>query len=127
MKKCLLTQRGPKPVGPYSTAVRHGDTVYLSGMIPIDPATGKIVEGGVDQQARQVLENIKVVLDEFGLSLAGVVKTTVFLTDMNDFPKVNKIYAEYFGTDSPARSCVEVSALPVGALVEVELICADIQ
>lgn len=123
MKTCFLTRNGPKAIGPYSTAVVHNDTVYLSGMIPMDPATGRLVEGDIAAQARQVFENIGVVLAEMGLSFAGVLKTTVFLTDLNDFDAVNGVYADYFGPDYPARSCVEVSRLPAGARVEVELIC----
>lgn len=123
MKTCFLTRNGPKAIGPYSTAVVHNDTVYLSGMIPMDPATGRLVEGDIAAQARQVFENIGVVLAEMGLSFAGVLKTTVFLTDLNDFDAVNGVYADYFGPDCPARSCVEVSRLPAGARVEVELIC----
>lgn len=123
MKTRFLTRNGPKAIGPYSTAVVHNDTVYLSGMIPMDPATGRLVEGDIAAQARQVFENIGVVLAEMGLSFAGVLKTTVFLTDLNDFDAVNGVYADYFGPDYPARSCVEVSRLPAGARVEVELIC----
>lgn len=125
MKRCFLTEKGPKAIGPYSTAVVHDDIAYFSGMIPIDPASGKVVTGGVEAEARQVFENIKTVLDEVGLSLNGVLKTTVFLTDLNDFQKVNAIYAEYFGPNYPARSCVEVSRLPAGAQVEVEVIVTN--
>ncbi len=125
MKKCFFTEKGPKAVGPYSTAVAHDDTVYLSGMTPLDPATGKLVEGGVEAEARQVFENIRVVLDEMNLTFENVVKTTVFLIDMGDFQKVNAIYAEYFGPNFPARSCIAVSKLPVNAAVEVELICTN--
>lgn len=123
MKQCFLTTNGPKAIGPYSTAVISGKTVYLSGMIPADPATGKIVEGGIEAQTTQVFENIGTVLHEMGLTFAGALKTTVFLTDLGDFAAVNAIYERYFGPDFPARSCVEVSRLPAGARVEVELIC----
>ena len=123
MKKCFMTKRGPKAIGPYSTAVVHGGTVYLSGMIPVDPATGKLAEGGVEAEARQVFANIKTVLEEMGLGMDRVLKTTVFLTDLGDFARVNAIYADLFGPDYPARSCVEVSKLPAGAHVEVEAIC----
>ena len=95
-------------------------------MIPADPATGKIVEGGIEAQATQVFENIRTVLGEMGLSFANVLKTTVFLTDLGDFAAVNAIYERYFGPDFPARSCVEVSRLPAGARVEVELICEKV-
>ena len=122
MKQCFLTTNGPKAIGPYSTAVICGRTVYLSGMIPADPASGKIVEGGVEAQATQVFENIGTVLGEMGLTLANALKATVFLTDLNDFAAVNAIYAQYFTEPFPARSCVEVAKLPKGGLVEVEAI-----
>lgn len=122
MKKCFLTQNGPKAIGPYSTANICGGMCYLSGMIGIQPETGALVEGGVEAQARQTMENIRTVLAEMDLSMGNVVKTTVFLADLNDFGKVNAIYADYFGPDYPARSCVEVSRLPMSALVEIEAI-----
>lgn len=122
MKKCFLTKLGPKAVGPYSTAVIHGSTAYVSGMIPIVPETGALAEGGVEAQARQVFENIRTVLGEMGLSLSDVLKTTVFLTDLSNFGAVNAVYAEYFGLDYPARSCFEVSKLPLGAPIEVEVV-----
>ena len=122
MKKCFLTQNGPRAIGPYSTAVIHGDTCYLSGVIPVVPATGKLAEGGAEEQARQVFENMKTVLAELNSSMDNVLKTTVFLQDLGTFAAVNAIYAEYFGPNYPARSCVEVAKLPMGALVEVEAI-----
>lgn len=122
MKKCFLTQNGPRAIGPYSTAVIHGDTCYLSGVIPVVPETGKLAEGGAEEQARQVFENMKTILAELNSSMADVLKTTVFLQDLGTFAAVNAIYAEYFGPDYPARSCVEVAKLPMGALVEVEAI-----
>ena len=118
MKKCFLTQNGPKAIGPYSTTAIHGDTCYLSGVIPVVPATGKLAEGGAAEQARQVFENMKTILAELNL------KTTVFLQDLGAFGAVNEIYAEYFGPNYPARSCVEVAKLPMGAQVEVEAIVA---
>ena len=121
MKKCFCTEKGPKAVGPYSTAVVAGETVFLSGMIPLDPATNKIVEGGVEAQAVRVLENIKIVLEEMGLGLENAVKTTVYMTDLKQFAAVNAIYKDWFGPDYPARSCVEVSALPLGAQIEIEV------
>ena len=124
MKQCFLTQRGPKAIGPYSTAVMHGGVWYLSGMIPVDPSTGKLAAEDVGGQARQVFENIKTVLEELGLSMADILKTTVFLTDLRSFGTVNEIYAAYFGPDYPARSCVQVSALPMGAKIEVEAAAA---
>jgi len=122
MKTCFLTTNGPKAVGPYSTATISGNTVYLSGMIAIDPKAGKLVSGDITAEARQVFENIKTVLAELGLSCKSVLKTTVFLTDLANFGKVNEMYAEYFGPDYPARSCLEISKLPLGAQIEVELV-----
>ena len=124
MKQCFLTRRGPKAVGPYSTAAILDGVSYLSGMIPVDPASGRLAADDVKGQARQVFENIKTVLEEMDLSMADILKTTVFLTDLNAFGAVNEIYAEYFGPDYPARSCVQVSALPMGAQIEVEAIAA---
>ena len=124
MKRCFLTSKGPRAIGPYSTAVLQGGSCYLSGMIPVDPATGKLAGNDVGAQARQVFENMKTVLGEMNLSMADIVKTTVFLTDLGAFGAVNEIYVEYFGPDYPARSCVQVSALPMGARVEVEAIAA---
>lgn len=122
MKKCFLTQNGPRAIGPYSTAVMHGDTCYLSGVIPVVPATGKLAEGDAAKQAIQVFENMKTILGEMNLTLDSVLKTTVFLTDLGSFTAVNAVYADYFGPNYPARSCVEVSKLPMGALVEVEAV-----
>ena len=124
MKKCFLTRRGPKAIGPYSTAVMLDGVCYLSGMIPVDPATGRMAAQDAQGQARQVFENMKTVLEELDLSMADILKTTVFLTDLSVFGAVNEIYADYFGPDYPARSCVQVSALPMGALIEVEAVAA---
>ena len=124
MKRCFLTQAGPRAIGPYSTAVIQGGTCYLSGVIGVDPATGKLAAEDVSGQARQVFENMKTVLGEMGLSLSDIVKTTVFLTDLGAFGAVNEIYAAYFGPDYPARSCLQVSALPMGAQIEVEAVAA---
>ena len=121
-KICFKTQKGPAAIGPYCTATVYGDTVYMSGMIGVDPAVGKPVEGGTLAQARQVFENIRTVLGELDLSLDDVLKTTVFLTNLGDFAEVNKLYAEYFGPNYPARSCVEVSRLPMSLAIEVECI-----
>ena len=121
-KICFKTAKGPAAVGPYSTATICGDTIYLSGMIGIDPAIQKPVEGDTFVQAKQVFENIVTVLGELGATTADVLKTTVYLTDMNEFAGVNKIYAEYFGPDFPSRTCVEVSRLPMGVSIEVECI-----
>ena len=121
-KICFKTQKGPAAIGPYCTATVYGDTVYMSGMIGVDPAVGKPVEGGTLAQARQVFENIRTVLGELGLTMDDVLKTTVFLTNLGDFAEVNKLYAEYFGPNYPARSCVEVSRLPMSLAIEVECI-----
>lgn len=124
MKQCHLTQKGPRAIGPYSTAVVSGGVCYLSGVIPVDPATGALASEAVEGQARQVFENMRVILEELNLSMADILKTTVFLTDLNAFGAVNEIYAEYFGPDYPARSCVQVSALPKGAQIEVEAVAS---
>ena len=124
VNKCFLTQNGQKAIGPYSTATVHGDTCYLSGVIPAVPATGKLAEGGAEAQARQVFENMKTILSELNSSMENVLKTTVFLQDLGSFSAVDAVYAEYFGPGYPARSCVEVAKLPMGALIEVEAIVA---
>lgn len=124
MKKCFLTQKGPRAIGPYSTANIAGSCCYLSGMLGIDPATGKLAEGGIEAQARQSMENVRTVLEEMGLNTGAVLKTTVFLADLNDFGAVNAIYADFFGPDYPARSCVQVARLPMDALVEIEAIAS---
>ena len=121
MKKCFCTEKGPKAVGPYSTAVVAGDTVYLSGMIPLDPASNKIVEGGIEAQATRCLENIKIVLEEMGMGMENAVKVTVYMTNLADFAAVNAIYKEWFGPAYPARSCVQVAALPLRAQIEIEV------
>lgn len=127
MKKCFCTEKGPKAVGPYSTAVVAGETVYLSGMIPLDPATNKIVEGGVEAQAVRALENIKIVLEEMGLGMENAIKVIVYMTDLKDFAAVNAIYKDWFGPDYPARSCVQVAALPLGAQIEIEVTAVTVR
>lgn len=121
-KKIVQSPKAPKAVGPYSQAVIHGDLVFASGSMPIVPETGAIAEGGITGQAKQAIENLQAVLLEAGSSLDKVLKTTVFLKDMNDFATVNEIYASYFKTDCPARSCVEVARLPKDVLFEIECI-----
>lgn len=121
MKKCFLTQKGPKAIGPYSTATIAGNCCFMSGMLGVNPETGKLAEG-IEAQAAQAMKNVCTVLEEMGLTPASVLKTTVFLADLNDFAKVNAIYAEYFGPDYPSRSCVQVARLPMDALVEIEAI-----
>lgn len=122
MSTVIHTEKAPAAVGPYSQAIDCGDFVYCSGQIPLVPETGLIVEGGIEAQARQMFANIKAVLNAAGLDFGNVVKTTVFMTDLSQFGTLNGIYAGYFPTNPPARSCVEVSALPKGALVECEVI-----
>jgi 2-iminobutanoate/2-iminopropanoate deaminase len=118
----VRSPEAPAPVGPYSQAVAAGDLLFLSGQIPLDPKTGKLVEGDVDVQAERVLGNIQAVLGAAGSSLARVVKASVFLADLGDFAKVNEIYAGYFGDAPPARSAFAVAALPAGGLVEIEAV-----
>lgn len=122
MKECYLTKNGPKAIGPYSSAVRVGNTIYLSGMLGIVPEKAALAEGGIEAQASQAMKNVQTVLGEMGLTTASIAKTTVFLADLNDFGKVNEIYAGYFADNYPARSCVQVAKLPMGALVEIEAI-----
>ncbi len=119
--KEIVTDKAPKAIGPYSQAVVLGNTVFTSGQIPVNPQTGEIPDG-VDAQARQVFENIKNLLEASGTSIGNVVKTTVFIQNMEDFAVINKIYEEYFTPPYPARSCVEASKLPKGVLIEVEAI-----
>lgn len=118
----ILTANAPAPVGPYSQAVRVEDFVFCSGQVGLDPATGKIVEGGIAAQARQVLDNLAAVLAGAGLTFDAIVKTTIFLVDINDFAAVNTVYGERMGTPPPARSTIAVAALPLGARVEIEAI-----
>ena len=122
MKERFLTQNGPRAIGPYSTATISGGTVYLSGVLGIVPETGKLAEGGVEAQAHQVLDNMRAILSELGCMMDDVLKTTVFMKDLSSFAAFNQVYAEYFPANCPARSCVEVSRLPMDALVEVEAI-----
>ena len=121
-KKIISTDKAPAEIGPYSQAVKAGDIIYTSGMIPVIPQTGEIVDG-VEAQARQVLTNVRSLLEASGSSMDKVIKTTVFIKDMNDFAKINAIYAEFFEEGSyPARSCVEVARLPKDVLMEMEAI-----
>lgn len=122
MSIIISTPRAPAAIGPYSQAVQSGNHVFLSGQTGVDPATGKLVPGGVAEQAAQALNNIDAVLQACGASFKNVVKTTVFLVDMNDFAALNKVYSERFPENPPARSCVAVAQLPIGAQVEIECI-----
>ncbi len=121
MKEIIRSQNAPAALGPYNHAIAFGQLVFTSGQLGIDPASGKFAQG-VEAQARLALENLKNVLEAAGSSLQNVVKATIFVQDLADFPKVNAVYAEFFGPDYPARSCVEVAALPGGGLVECECI-----
>jgi 2-iminobutanoate/2-iminopropanoate deaminase len=124
MKTVISTSKAPAAIGPYSQAIKVGNLLYTSGQIPIDPATGNIVSGDIKEQTRQALSNIKAILEEAGLTMNNVVKTTVFLTNMEDFTEMNSIYAEFFSEPFPARSAVAVRTLPKGVLVEIEAIGA---
>ena len=122
MKQVISTPKAPAAIGPYSQAIRVGNLIYTSGQIPINPATGQFVEGGIKEQTRQSLTNVKAILEEAGTSMASVIKTTVFMADMADFADMNAVYAEFFDEPFPARSAVAVKTLPKGALVEIEVI-----
>jgi 2-iminobutanoate/2-iminopropanoate deaminase len=121
-KKIIHTEKAPKAIGPYSQAIRIESLVFTAGQIGLNPVTAELVDGGVEEQTRQVLTNLRNVLEAAGSGLNYVIKTTVFLKDMNDFPKMNAIYAEFFGDAPPARSTVAVAALPKGGLVEIEAV-----
>lgn len=121
-KQVISTEKAPRAIGPYSAAIRAGDMIFTAGQIPIDPATGEVVSGGIEAEARQALTNLQYVLEAAGASLKDVVKTTVFLAEMEDFPKLNAVYAEFFSEKPPARSTVAVKTLPKGVRVEVEAI-----
>jgi 2-iminobutanoate/2-iminopropanoate deaminase len=121
-KICLHTEQAPAAIGPYSQAIQVGNVVYTSGQIALDPETGALVPGGIEAQAHRVFQNLKAVLASAGCTFENVVKTVVFLTDLADFAAVNEIYAAYFPAPCPARSCVQVAALPKGSKIEVELV-----
>lgn len=121
-KKTVATDKAPKAIGPYSVGVSTGTMVFTAGQLPVDPTTGKIVEGGVQAQTKQALSNLRAVLEAAGSSLEQVVKTTVFLQDMAEFALMNEVYATFFTDNYPARSAVQVAALPLGAAVEIEAI-----
>jgi 2-iminobutanoate/2-iminopropanoate deaminase len=122
MKTVISTTNAPSAIGPYSQAIQVGNLVYTSGQIPIDPATGAFAEGGIKEQTRQSLLNVQAILKEAGTSMEKVIKTTVFMADMNDFAAMNTVYAEFFTEPFPARSAVAVKTLPKGALVEIEVV-----
>jgi 2-iminobutanoate/2-iminopropanoate deaminase len=123
--RAIKTDRAPIPRGPYNQAIRVGDTIYVAGQIPVDPATNQVVEGGIEAQTRRVLDNIRAILEAAGSSLDRVVKTTIFLVDVDDFAAMNAVYAEYFSGVAPARSTVQVAALPgAGVRLQVDAIAA---
>jgi 2-iminobutanoate/2-iminopropanoate deaminase len=121
-KKVICTLEAPAAIGPYSQAIKVGNLVFTSGQIPLDPATGQIVAGGVAEQTRRVMENLKAVLAAAGATLRDVVKTTLYIKNMSDFSTINEIYGQYFPEEPPARSCVEAARLPRDVLVEIEAI-----
>lgn len=122
-KKIIINSKKiPPAIGPYSPAVKVGKILFTSGQLPIDPETGNIVRGDVQKQTKQILENLKILVELYSFTLENIVKTTVFLKDMSDFTKFNQVYAEYFGEKFPARSCVEVACLPKNAAIEIEAI-----
>lgn len=121
-KEVVKTDQAPKAIGPYSAGIKNGNFVYTSGQLGLDPATGNFVEGGIEAETRQALKNLQAVLEAAGASLEDVVKTTVFLRDMGEFAKMNGVYAEFFKENPPARSAVQVAALPKGGAVEIEAV-----
>jgi len=124
MKKIISTDQAPAAIGPYSQAVEINGFVFTSGVIPIVPATGELVEGGIEEQAEQAIGNLAALIQASGAKMEDTIKTTVFIKDMNDFAKVNEIYSKYFKENCPARSCVEVARLPKDVLIEIEAIVA---
>ncbi|HON43602.1 MAG TPA: RidA family protein [Bacillota bacterium] len=122
MKSVVCTDAAPAAVGPYSQGIRVGNLLLVSGQLPLDPATGAFVEGGIEEQTARCLENLKAILAQAGIGMDSVVKTTVFLADMDDFAAMNKVYASYFKTDPPARSAFQVARLPKNGQVEIEAI-----
>jgi 2-iminobutanoate/2-iminopropanoate deaminase len=122
MKEIISTSNAPSAIGPYSQAVKAGNLLFISGQVPLDPATGEVVEGDITVQTRRVLDNVKAILTQAGADFSNVVKTTVFLKDMNDFAAMNAVYAEFFQEPYPARSAVQVARLPKDVLVEIEAI-----
>ena len=124
MKEIIQTEHAPQAIGPYSQAVIYNGIAYLSGQIPLDPATGQVVEGGIAEQTERVMRNLSAVLEASGSSFKQVLKTTVFLADMAEFPRMNEIYAMYFPQDPPARATVQAAGLPRGVRVEIECVAA---
>jgi 2-iminobutanoate/2-iminopropanoate deaminase len=125
-REIIATPHAPAAIGPYSQAVQIGDLIYTAGQIPLVPETGKLIEGGIEAQTRQVMQNLANILEAGGSSLAQVVKTTIFVTNLGDFAAINKIYGSFFTGDPPARSTVQVTALPLGAHVEIEAVAIKV-
>ena len=123
-KEVIQTEKAAAPVGPYSHAIRYGDFVYVAGEKGISPETGKIVEGGIAAETRQTLDNVKAILEEAGLSMGDAIRAVVYVTDLSEFGTMNDVYAEYFTADPPGRTTVEVTSLPAGAHVEIEITAA---
>jgi len=121
-KEILINHNGPKAIGPYSPALKIGNLVFTSGQLPIDPITGEIVESDIESQTRRSLENLKAALKPYSIDLKNIVKVTIFLKDMNHFSRVNEIYGQYFTSQFPTRSCIEISRLPKDAEIEIEAI-----
>ncbi len=127
MKRIISTTAAPAAIGPYSQAVEANGTLYISGQVPIDPATGKLVEGGITEQATQALKNIKAILLAAGYTLNDVVKSTCLLSDMSDFKAMNEVYAQFYTSEQPARAAFAVKGLPLGALIEIETVAVKQQ
>ena len=123
-KEIINTRKAPAAIGPYSQAIKFNNLVFISGQIAIHPKENMLVNGDIEIQTRQVIENIKAILEDIGSSLEKVLKVTIFITDMKDFDQINRVYSEYFGISLPARACVEVSNLPKGAKIEIEAIAS---
>lgn len=127
MKKIISTTKAPAAIGPYSQAIEFNGMIFTSGMIPINPENGELVTGTIEEQAKQAIGNLAALLIEAGSSVDNVIKTTVFIKDMNDFAKVNEVYSQFFKGDCPARSCVEVARLPKDVLIEIEAIAYKVE
>ena len=123
-KKAFLTRRAPEPIGPYSQAIQTGKLVFLAGQIPLDPASGRLIEGDIVAQTRRAMDNVMAVLEEAGLGPDHVVKTTIYLADMADFPAMNEVYGSYFKGTPPARSAIQAARLPKDARIEIDVIAA---
>jgi 2-iminobutanoate/2-iminopropanoate deaminase len=125
MKKIIKTNKAPMPIGPYNQAVLHNDTLYVSGQIPLNPENGELVKGDIKKETKQVMDNIEAILKEAGMTFENVVKTTIFIIDMNLFSQINEVYGSYFTDSHPARETVQVAKLPLGVNIEISLIAAN--